>query len=123
MKNLGRLFLIAVVSVSSCRTPQKTEEADHETIRLRIHDHISEVAECYNQTIGRPKLMKFGKVVIDFVIDDQGKANGAHANWPKSQFIDTPLEECMVKVISAVEFPKAPPSEAIEISFPFVFNN
>ena len=105
----GNIRASAVESVDGSLDPKKISAA--------IRRRLSGIKNCYEQALKRnPKLS--GKIVIAFVIDENGKVSEASVD--SDSLGDGGVARCIMSLIRRVRFPK-PEEGTVEASFPFVF--
>lgn len=93
---------------------------DKEQYRSKIKDNLTEIKNCYEETLKTDKKAK-GKTVIDFAIDDTGSVTTASLNESKSTLTNEALKECLITKIGKINFPAPPTGTTVDISYPFFF--
>ena len=88
-----------------------------ETIRDVVHEHRAQVRQCYESSAARKKNLA-GKVVVHFVISDEGKIS--EASVKEASLDDEGLKTCVVTAVKSWRFPK-PKHGPVAINFPFQF--
>lgn len=105
----GNIRASAVESVDGSLDPKQISAA--------IKRRLAGIKNCYEQALKRnPKLA--GKIVIAFVIDENGKVSEASVD--SDSMGDSGVAKCIISLIRRVRFPK-PDDGTVEASFPFVF--
>ena len=105
----GNIQASAVESVDGSLDPKKISAA--------IKARLSGIKACYEQQLKRnPKLA--GKIVIAFVIDEEGKVSEASVD--SDTLGDGAVAKCIIGLIRRVRFPK-PDEGDVQATFPFVF--
>lgn len=91
---------------------------DKEGVRRVIKSKHEVIARCYEKEL-RFKTQLSGKIVLSFVLDDQGRAT--HVKIKSSDIGDANVETCIVNEFQTWRFPEAPKGELANVSYPFVF--
>ncbi len=91
---------------------------DREAIRRVILDNISQIRNCYERILNqKPDL--FGKLVIEWDIENKGKVKKAKAI--KNTTGSRKLASCVVKRLRSWRFPEPPDDQIARVTYPFVF--
>ncbi len=96
------------------------EDADKNLIDKPRLSRFSEFKKCY-QDESRKNNSLNGRVVVFFLINDQGKVNS-------SKIISTTLknkdvEDCLIETLNVMTFKPTPAGTVAEITYPFVFKS
>ena len=91
---------------------------DQATIDEEVRARLVDLRACYDARAERDPDLQ-GVITARFVIDDQGRARNIEL---ESETVDDDaLDACLAGVLSSIEFPPAPSSEAIAVTYPFDF--
>lgn len=92
---------------------------DREAVRRVIRSILEPIKGCYSRRLqASPKIA--GKVVIRFVIEEQGKVR--QASTKSTSLNDVTVETCVAARIREQRFPEPPPGTIAEVDYPFVFS-
>src|SRR5919197_5157071 len=90
-----------------------------ESIRRVMGYHQPKIQECYEKFLaGRQKPVD-GKLITSFVITAEGMVQKPAAMKKGTTLKDAALHECVVSVLSAIEFPKPKDGKAQPVEYPF----
>ena len=91
---------------------------DREAIRRVILDNISQIRNCYERILNtKPDL--FGKLVIEWDIEERGRVKRAKAI--KNSTGSRALASCVVRRLKSWRFPEPPEDQIARVTYPFVF--
>jgi hypothetical protein len=114
----GRLGTGKRVRVKSGSATVDQDGLSKEVIQRVIRRQLGRMRYCYERELAKdPKLA--GRVVVDFVIDKQGKV--VHASTRSSTLASRSVETCLVRSFRAMIFPK-PKKNIVKVSYPLVFS-
>ena len=93
---------------------------DREAVRRAVRALLPLIQSCYNKSLNVKKDLE-GKIVIKFVIGEQGRIQAAST---KSSTMGSPeVEGCVARTIrNGGGFPEPPPGSIAEVDYPFVFS-
>lgn len=91
---------------------------DREAVRRVIRSILNQIKSCYERAL-RGNTGLEGKVVIRFVIEDQGRVR--QASTKSSTLGDNGVERCVADRIRGQRFPDPPAGTIAEVDYPFVF--
>ncbi len=91
---------------------------DREAVLRVIKSHHPDIVRCYEKEL-RFKADLGGKVTVNFLIDDQGRAKNVSIKG--STIEDTSVESCIVNEYQSWRFPEAPSGDVANVSFPYTF--
>ena len=118
-KNAGTLGSRKSAGVSSGR-PVVMGSLDKEIIRRVIRSRLAQVRYCYEkELVKKPSLQ--GKVSTKFVISGAGKVVSATVR--QSTMGSKAVEQCIVKVIKRLRFPKPKGGGIVVVNYPFVLKS
>ena len=107
--------LLAALALGAGAKPAAPLTLD--TIRDVVHEHRAPIKQCYESSAAKKKNLA-GKLVVRFVISDDGKVSEAAIK--ESAIDDEGLKSCIVALVKAWKFPK-PKHGPAAINFPFQF--
>ncbi len=91
---------------------------DKSVIDRVIKSHLAEIRYCYNKELNKnPKL--YGKIVIKFVIDKDGKVSSALTKTTSMN--NAIVEDCMCSRFMRFQFPQPKGGGIVIVSYPFIF--
>lgn len=91
---------------------------DKSVIDRVIKSHLNEIRYCYNKELNKnPKL--YGKIVIKFVIDKNGKVSSAQTKT--STMKNAIVEQCIESRFMRFQFPQPKGGGIVIVSYPFIF--
>jgi TonB family protein len=93
---------------------------DREAVRRVVRSKLIEIKNCYERALNVDKSLE-GKVVIRFIIEDQGRVR--IASTKSSTLNNRAVEECVAARIRNAIFPEPPPGTVAEVDYPFVFGS
>lgn len=93
---------------------------DREAVRRAIRAILNEIKNCYERRLQSNSNLS-GKVVIRFVIGDQGRVR--QASTKSSTLNDPTVESCVAARIRNQRFPDPPEGTVAEVDYPFVFDS
>lgn len=91
---------------------------DREAVRRVIRSILSQIKSCYERRLRNNSGLE-GKVVIRFVIEEQGRVR--RADTKSSTLNDRDVEACVAMRIREQRFPDPPAGTIAEVDYPFVF--
>lgn len=91
---------------------------DREAVRRVIRSILSQIKSCYERRLRNNSGLE-GKVVIRFVIEEQGRVRRAETK--SSTLSDRDVEACVAMRIREQRFPDPPAGTIAEVDYPFVF--
>lgn len=91
---------------------------DREAVRRVIRSILSQIKSCYERRLRANSALE-GKVVIRFVIEEQGRVRKAETK--NSTLNDREVEACVASRIREQRFPDPPAGTIAEVDYPFVF--
>lgn len=93
---------------------------DREAVRRAIRAILNEIKNCYERRLQSNSNLG-GKVVIRFVIGDQGRVR--QASTKSTTLNDAVVESCVAARIKNQRFPDPPEGTVAEVDYPFVFDS
>lgn len=93
---------------------------DREAVRRVVRSKLVEIKSCYERALNTDKSLE-GKVVIRFVIEEQGRVRVATTK--SSTLHNRQVEECVAARIKSAVFPEPPQGTVAEVDYPFVFGS
>lgn len=93
---------------------------DREAVRRAIRAILNEIKNCYERRLQSNSNLG-GKVVIRFVIGDQGRVR--QASTKSTTLNDATVESCVAARIRNQRFPDPPEGTVAEVDYPFVFDS
>ncbi|HYQ81244.1 MAG TPA: AgmX/PglI C-terminal domain-containing protein, partial [Anaeromyxobacteraceae bacterium] len=95
---------------------------DKELIRKVIQEHAAQIRYCYEQELQRdPKLE--GKVSIRWVINSEGRVQGAQVDGGATTLQNGQVHRCMMDRIASWEFPKPKGGGIAVITYPWILRS
>lgn len=91
---------------------------DREAVRRVIRSILSSIKSCYERRLRNNTSLE-GKVVIRFVIEEQGRVR--QASTKSTSLNDREVESCVAMRIREQRFPDPPAGTIAEVDYPFVF--
>ncbi len=91
---------------------------DREAVRRVIRSILAQIKSCYERQLRSNSGLE-GKVVIKFLIEDQGRVR--QAKTKSSTLNDPTVEACVASRIREQRFPDPPAGTVAEVDYPFVF--
>lgn len=93
---------------------------DREAVRRAVRALLPLIQNCYNRALNLQKDLE-GKIIIRFVIGEQGKIQSA--NTKSSTMSNSDVEGCVARTIkNGGGFPEPPGGTIAEVDFPFIFS-
>ncbi|MGQ0505242.1 MAG: AgmX/PglI C-terminal domain-containing protein, partial [Myxococcaceae bacterium] len=74
---------------------------------------------CYNETLAGRRNVVEGKLMTSFVITAEGLVKKPKVEKKGTSVKDGKLNECVVAVLAAMQFPKPPDSREHPVAYPF----
>lgn len=93
---------------------------DREAVRRVIRSILTQIKSCYERALRSNSSLE-GKVVIRFVIEDQGRVR--QASTKSTTLNNAEVEACVASRIRAQRFPDPPAGTVAEVDYPFVFGS
>jgi hypothetical protein len=90
-----------------------------ESIKSVVLYYQPKIQGCYEDHLAMTKKVAEGQVRTSFIITPDGLVKGAKVNKKTSTLKDAQLHDCVVAVLSTMEFPKPPDGKDRPIEFPF----
>lgn len=91
---------------------------DREAVRRVIRSILQQIKSCYERRLRTNSGLE-GKVVIRFIIEEQGRVR--KADTKSSTLNDRDVESCVASRIKEQRFPDPPAGTIAEVDYPFVF--
>ena len=92
---------------------------DKDGIRAVVSYHAKEVQDCYEKVIAEKEKKIEGRVLVDFVVDSEGKVKDAKVAKKGTTLKEDRVHECVVTLIYDWEFPKPGDGRDHPLQFPF----
>lgn len=128
MKNASILVTLCLLLLS-CSKQKKSDaviaqEYDRQAVRENFVAHQKQYMACYQQALLKEKTAR-GKIVLDFVIMDDGFVDDQMVDRQKSTFNPyiPDFEKCLLAVLKTQKFPEAPKGIEMQIFYPMMFDN
>ncbi|MBL8914254.1 MAG: AgmX/PglI C-terminal domain-containing protein [Archangium sp.] len=90
-----------------------------DTIRQIVLSYQPKIQSCYEEHISAKKKAPEGKLATAFTITPDGLVKNAKIDRKGSTLKDPALHDCVVAVLSTMQFPKPPDQKDHPIEFPF----
>lgn len=90
-----------------------------ESIKLVVLSYQPRIQSCYEEHLAQRPQAPQGTLKTRFTITPDGYVKGAKVVQTASALRDPQLHDCVVAVLSAMEFPKPPSGKPQPIEFPF----
>ena len=90
-----------------------------DSIKQVVMFHQPKIQGCYEEHIANKKKAPEGALKTTFVITGDGLVKSAKVNRKTSTLRDPGLHDCVVAVLSSMNFPKPPDGKDHPIEFPF----
>ncbi len=90
-----------------------------DSIKTVVAFHQPKIQGCYNDMLKGRKNVVEGKLMTSWVITNEGLVKSPKVDKKGTTFKDAKLNECVVAVLAAMEFPKPPDSREHPIEYPF----
>ncbi|QAT85579.1 FHA domain/TonB domain-containing protein [Corallococcus coralloides] len=90
-----------------------------DSIRQVIAYHMPRIQECYEDTLVEKDKKVEGKLLTTFTITAEGTVRSAKVDKYGSTLKDAGLNDCVVAVLSSMDFPKPPDGRDHPIEYPF----
>ena len=90
-----------------------------ETIKMIVLSNQPKIQACYEEQLAMKKGAPQGTIKTRFTITPEGYVQGAKIAWVTGALNNPHLRDCVVAVLSAMEFPKPPRGKPQPIEFPF----
>ncbi len=133
MKTLlfASLLCLGTAAVAQDAGAESTERADpnapnvaklpftQDSIKAVVAYHQPKIQGCYNEMLAARKNVVEGKLMTSWVITGEGLVKKPKVEKKGTTFKDAKLTECVIAVLSAMEFPKPADSRDHPIEYPF----
>jgi hypothetical protein len=90
-----------------------------DSIKQVVASYQPQIQGCYEEHLAAKDKAVEGTLKTSFVITGDGYVKAARVNKKTSSLKDARLHDCVVAVLSAMEFPKPPDGKEQPIDFPF----
>ncbi|WP_375759460.1 AgmX/PglI C-terminal domain-containing protein [Corallococcus exercitus] len=90
-----------------------------DSIRQVMAHHMPRIQECYEDTMVEKDKKVEGKLLTTFTITAEGTVRSAKVDKYGSTLKDAGLNDCVVAVLSSMDFPKPPDGRDHPIEYPF----
>ena len=90
-----------------------------DTVRQVVLAMQPRIQACYEDRMELHRRPPQGTLRTSFVIGPSGMVRRAQVSWKGSSLKDRPLHDCVVAVLSAMEFPPPPDGKDHPVEFPF----
>ncbi len=97
---------------------ETSESFDMKAIPAKIRENLLDIKKCYSSESEKSKKVSSGLVKVNFTIAKSGKTKAI--NIKSSTLNNSTVENCIMKIISDIQFPNSPEGE-IEVNYPFDF--
>lgn len=101
-------------------TPVTLGSLDPDIIRSTVREHADQIRSCYESELSRTPGI-FGKIVIKWVIDSEGKV--VQASTAETKMNNANVEACLASHIRTWVFPKPKGGGVVIVNYPFVFKH
>lgn len=119
---LIKLILLNTIVLSNghASPSQPTNSSyDKEGIRQEIIKNKSAIDECYQKNKQAPGQQSEGKIILNWVIEGDGKATSVKVK----ETFNVAVSDCLVQSLESWQFPKPPQGVAAEVNYPFRFSS
>jgi len=99
----------------------KTETRTMEVVAQVVQENRKPVRECFDKAKKELPDLK-GTMVINFVLDPDGKVKKAEFNQERSDLKSPAVVDCAIKVIQGIKFPPSSRGMDTTVNYPFKFN-
>lgn len=116
--------LLAPSAPATAATPAEAAPKDarsKEEIQRVISENRDKVRACYEAALKQNPGIQ-GDLVVDFVIDPEGRVKSAEVNWSESELHIPELDTCAADVVKTLKFPASSRGLESKVSYPFNFN-
>ena len=114
-------FFAALLVVAALAPVEAGAVAGREAIRMKITSQLDDVKACYHKIL-RTDIDVYGKVVVDFEINDKGRVTKAAVAHDRSTLKHRKLSKCITEKFKAWKFPPAVKGQTVAVSYPLVFS-
>jgi hypothetical protein len=90
-----------------------------DSIRIVMEHHMPRIRECYEDTMVEKDKKVEGLLRTTFTITADGTVRSAKIDKHGSTLKDAGLNDCVVAVLSSMDFPKPPEGREVPIEYPF----
>jgi hypothetical protein len=90
-----------------------------DSIQQVISHHKGKIQDCYEDTMAAKSKKVEGKLMTSFTITDLGLVKDAKVLKKGTTLKDKGLHDCVVAVLTAMNFPKPPDGQDHPIEYPF----
>lgn len=95
---------------------------DRDGIRTAVEKNVHDLHICYKALLKKEPTAA-GEIVVNFDIDDKGRAVSIEINSEKSTVKDSAMQSCIVGRIKGWHLPKSPRKQFTTITYPFKFDS
>ena len=114
-------YVIAIILILVGFGCAHQQTIDREGVRKSVRNSLGDFKRCYENEYKKDKTVQ-GKIVLTWEIHEGGVARNVHTNTEKSELRNPQLENCMISVMSSIQFPSPPKNTIAEVAgYPFVF--
>ena len=122
---MKKLILILIFGLEACATHEQSINPitiDHDGIEIAIRKHRDEFRYCYERELNQGKMpIKKGIVYVQFMIQPSGSALDAKVFKTTLNYVN--VENCILYVISRIQFPLPSGNQPVTVKYPFSFAN
>ncbi len=90
-----------------------------DSVKAVVVAYQPQIQKCYEEMLAAKDKAVEGRIETAFNISPDGIVTGAKIDAKKSTLKDAQLHDCVVAVLSTMEFPKPPDGKSRPIRFPF----
>ncbi len=108
-------------ATASATTRSAKDTRGKEQIQQVMAANRDKVRACYDAALAQNPGIK-GALVVDFLIDPNGKVKQAEVNWSESDLHIPELDTCAVDAVRAIQFPASSRGLESKVTYPFNFN-
>jgi hypothetical protein len=90
-----------------------------DSIRQVVSSHMDQIQQCYEDMLASTGKPLKGSLHTAFKITPQGVVKGARVLRKGTTLRDPQLHQCVVTVLSAMDFPKPPENRDYPVEYPF----
>ena len=126
MKNILLLSSL-LLFVSNCTLSSKPADdanIDRSGIKKSVYRHRKEIRECYGKTLAKKGSENlFGTVVLNFDINNEGKAQKTFIMKDKSTLNNPDLNTCLISNFEQWDFPVPKDGQVVNVQYPLSFKD
>jgi TonB family protein len=89
-----------------------------QVIKKVMMSHMNQIRSCYESKLGKSGMVN-SKIVIQFTISPKGSVSSAKVT--SSTLHSSGVEECVLKVVKRMKFPKPKGGGSVTLTYPFIF--